>query len=77
MAAPIRRGAKLAMPVLVVNLGVEMIYVLEQRLRAQAIPPEKSRLGAFRPVPTAAAARPRTRGPAHPLPPFTRARSAH
>ncbi len=45
MAAPPRRGAKLAMPVLIVNLGVEMLYVLEQRLRAQAIPVEKSRQG--------------------------------
>ena len=38
----IRRGHMLAMPVLVVNLGVEMIYVLEQRLRAQSISEEKS-----------------------------------
>lgn len=38
----IRRGHMLAMPVLVVNLGVEMIYVLEQRLRAQSISEDKS-----------------------------------
>jgi hypothetical protein len=44
-----RRGCKLAMPILVVNLGVEMIYVLEQRLRAQSISVEKSRQGKFGP----------------------------
>ena len=32
----------LAMPWLVVNLGTEMIYILDQRLKAQNIPPEKS-----------------------------------
>mmetsp|Transcript_7727 Transcript_7727/g.12356 ORF Transcript_7727/g.12356 Transcript_7727/m.12356 type:complete len:402 (+) Transcript_7727:65-1270(+) len=32
-----------AMPMLIVNLGGEMMYILEQRLRAQAIPPEKSK----------------------------------
>eukprot|EP00741_Cyanophora_paradoxa_P023699 tig00021612_g22893.t1 len=31
------------MPLLIINLGGEMMYILEQRLRAQAIPPEKSR----------------------------------
>jgi len=41
----IRRGYNLCMPVLVVNLGVEMIYVLEQRLRAQKIPEDKARQG--------------------------------
>lgn len=44
MAAP-PRGHLLAMPVLVVNLGMEMIYVLEQRLRAQCIPADKGRRG--------------------------------
>jgi hypothetical protein len=46
MAAP-PRGFLLAMPVLIINLGMEMLYVLEQRLRAQQIPPEKGRRGAF------------------------------
>eukprot|EP01113_Clastostelium_recurvatum_P023431 TRINITY_DN27998_c0_g1_i1.p1 TRINITY_DN27998_c0_g1~~TRINITY_DN27998_c0_g1_i1.p1 ORF type:complete len:234 (-),score=59.51 TRINITY_DN27998_c0_g1_i1:92-793(-) len=32
-----------AMPFLVVNMGGEMAYILEQRLQAQAIAPEKSR----------------------------------
>lgn len=31
-----------AMPFVIVNLGGEMIYILEQRLRAQSIPPEKA-----------------------------------
>lgn len=31
------------MPVLVINMGAEMMYILEQRLVAQAITPEKSR----------------------------------
>jgi len=30
------------MPFVIINLGGEMIYILEQRLRAQNIPPEKS-----------------------------------
>jgi hypothetical protein len=30
------------MPYVIVNLGGEMIYILEQRLRAQSIPPEKA-----------------------------------
>lgn len=32
-----------AMPVLIINLGGEMLYILEQRLQAQNIPPDKSR----------------------------------
>lgn len=32
----------LSMPWVVVNLGCEMLYILEQRLKAQNIPPEKS-----------------------------------
>lgn len=36
-------GALLAMPMLVINMGGEMVYILEQRLRAQKIPQEKSR----------------------------------
>ena len=40
------RGYQLAMPFLVLNLGIEMIYILEQRLRAQNIAPDKCRKGA-------------------------------
>ncbi len=46
MATPPTRGYLLTMPILIVNLGMEMLYVLEQRLRAQAIPNEKGRRGA-------------------------------
>lgn len=38
-------GALLAMPMLVMNMGGEMVYILEQRLHAQSIPVEKSRKG--------------------------------
>ena len=31
-----------AMPLLVINMGGEMVYILQQRLQAQKIPPEKS-----------------------------------
>mmetsp|Transcript_14687 Transcript_14687/g.28238 ORF Transcript_14687/g.28238 Transcript_14687/m.28238 type:complete len:411 (+) Transcript_14687:511-1743(+) len=31
-----------AMPFVIINLGGEMVYILEQRLRAQNIPPDKS-----------------------------------
>ncbi|EFJ41172.1 hypothetical protein VOLCADRAFT_107794 [Volvox carteri f. nagariensis] len=34
--------SQLAMPLLVVNLGCEMVYILEQRLKAQNIPTDKS-----------------------------------
>ncbi|KXZ46265.1 hypothetical protein GPECTOR_45g135 [Gonium pectorale] len=34
--------SQLAMPLLVVNLGCEMVYILEQRLKAQNIPADKS-----------------------------------
>ncbi|GFR51599.1 hypothetical protein Agub_g14023, partial [Astrephomene gubernaculifera] len=34
--------SELAMPLLVVNLGCEMVYILEQRLKAQNIPADKS-----------------------------------
>lgn len=37
-----RTMALRAMPFVIVNLGGEMIYILEQRLRAQSIPPEKA-----------------------------------
>jgi hypothetical protein len=56
------RGFLLAMPVLIINLGMEMVYVLEQRLRAQQIPPEKGRRGAC-----AWAARPFPRPTSHVL----------
>lgn len=36
-------GSLLAMPMLVINMGGEMVYILEQRLRAQNIPTDKSR----------------------------------
>ena len=32
----------LSMPILITNLGIEMIYILNSRLKAQNIPPEKS-----------------------------------
>lgn len=36
-------GSHLAMPILVLNMGGEMIYILHQRLQAQNIPEEKAR----------------------------------
>jgi hypothetical protein len=42
---PPARGHLLAMPFLVLNMGVEMIYILDQRLKAQSISAEKSRKG--------------------------------
>ncbi|KAJ1628558.1 hypothetical protein T492DRAFT_874877 [Pavlovales sp. CCMP2436] len=36
----------LAMPILIVNMGGEMIYILEQRLEAQSVPKEKGLRGA-------------------------------
>lgn len=41
-------GALLAMPLLIMNMGGEMIYVLHQRLSAQAIDPSKSKKGSAR-----------------------------
>ena len=35
-------GANMAMPILVINMGGEMVYILAQRLRAQNVTPEKS-----------------------------------
>lgn len=32
----------LCMPLIVTNLGSEMLYILDQRLKAQAIPPDKA-----------------------------------
>jgi len=34
-------------PILLINLHGEMLYILEQRLRAQNIPPAKIRKGLF------------------------------
>ena len=36
-------GAQVAMPIIVLNMGGEMIYILNQRLQAQNVPLEKSR----------------------------------
>jgi len=33
------------LPILFVNLGGEMMYILDQRLNAQNIPPEKAKKG--------------------------------
>jgi hypothetical protein len=38
-------GSEQAMPILIVNMGGEMLYILEQRLQAQAIVEEKSLRG--------------------------------
>ena len=38
------QGSLLAMPLVVVNLGVEMLYIIEQRLAAQKIPGSKAKL---------------------------------
>lgn len=51
-----RRGSAVAMsartlPLLFLNLGGEMLYILDQRLRAQSIPGEKARKGERRPGP--------------------------
>ena len=34
----------LAMPLVIINLGAEMVYILDQRLRAQCIADDKSRM---------------------------------
>ena len=34
----------LVMPLIVVNLGAEMVYILDQRLKAQCIAEDKSRM---------------------------------
>ena len=36
------RGALLCSPILIINMGAEMIYILQQRLKAQNVVPEKS-----------------------------------
>ena len=33
------------LPLLFLGLGGEMLYILDQRLRAQSIPPDKARKG--------------------------------
>ncbi len=43
--AAMARGRLMAMPLLVANMGGEMIYILEQRLRAQSISPSKASKG--------------------------------
>lgn len=40
------------LPLLFLNLGGEMLYVLDQRLRAQNIPGDKARKGKRHPQPT-------------------------
>lgn len=39
------QGMLFAMPLIVINMGGEMTYILEQRLRAQKISPDKSTKG--------------------------------
>ena len=36
-------GNRLAMPIIVLNMGGEMVYILNQRLQAQNVPDEKAR----------------------------------
>lgn len=40
-------GSLSTMPMLIVNMGAEMIYVLDQRLKAQNIPHDKSTKGEY------------------------------
>lgn len=49
------------LPLLFLNLGGEMLYILDQRLRAQNIPGDKARRGERRPARTAS---PTPRSPA-------------
>ena len=35
------------LPILFLNLGGEMVYILDQRLRAQSIPTEKAKKGLY------------------------------
>lgn len=42
MSASVWHGSEYAMAPLIVNMGGEMLYILEQRLQAQAIVEEKS-----------------------------------
>ena len=47
-AAPATAGEMSAfcMPMLIINMGGEMVYILEQRLHAQNVPMDKSKRGA-------------------------------
>ncbi len=38
-------GRLVAMPFIIINMGAEMMYILEQRLQAQSIAAEKSQKG--------------------------------
>lgn len=38
-------GVMFAMPLLVINMGGEMVYILQQRLQAQRIAPDKAKKG--------------------------------
>lgn len=58
-------GRLLAMPFLIINMGTEMLYILEQRLQAQSIASEKSRKGAETGAPTAGVTAPLARFPRH------------
>ena len=40
-----RRGDLLALPIVIVNMGGEMMYILNQRIEAQKIAPEKASRG--------------------------------
>ncbi len=48
------------MPMLIVNMGGEMVYILEQRLHAQNVPLDKSKRGAQLPIRQPPAQRGRT-----------------
>jgi hypothetical protein len=37
--------SQFCMPMLIVNMGGEMVYILEQRLHAQSVPADKSKRG--------------------------------
>lgn len=37
--------AEACMPMLIINMGGEMVYILEQRLEAQSVAPEKAKRG--------------------------------
>lgn len=37
-------GILMANPILIINLGGEMVYIIEQRLKAQNIDPQKGKL---------------------------------
>lgn len=37
--------SRYSLPILIINLGGEMFYVLDQRLKAQKIPPDRAQKG--------------------------------